>query len=120
MADDPARVVFAVSTGQGYPSQDMPGGGYKIYPEILKLDPNFFVHTGDIVYYDGLAKTPALARWHWARTYSLPTNVDFHRQVASYFIKDDHDTLIDDCWPTLDIKGMGEMTFEIGKAIFTR
>jgi len=117
-ADQPAQVIFAVSTGQGYNDHDLPGQGYKIYNEILKLDPSFFVHTGDILYYDRLAKTAALARWHWARMYSFPTNVEFHRQVASYFIKDDHDTWMNDCWPGWDKKFMGEFTFEQGLAIF--
>jgi len=112
------RVVFTVSTGQAYPDQDTPGGGFKIYPAMLKIDPSFFVHTGDIVYYDKLAKTLPLARWHWARMYSLPTNVEFHRQVASYFIKDDHDTWMNDCWPDKETKFMGDFTFEQGKAVF--
>ncbi len=116
-ADDPARVVFTVSTGQAYNDQDRPDG-YNIYPEMLKLDPSFFVHTGDIVYYDRLAKTEALARYHWQRTYSLPTNVDFHRQVASYFIKDDHDAWVNDCWPTMKSKYMYQFTFKQGLAIF--
>ncbi|MFQ5930113.1 MAG: alkaline phosphatase D family protein [Acidobacteriota bacterium] len=117
-ADQPARVVFTVSTGQAYPDQDAPGGGYKIYPSMLKLDPNFFVHTGDIVYYDRWAKSLALARWVWARMYSLATNIEFHRQVASYFIKDDHDTWVNDCWPTMPTKFMGEFTFRQGQAVF--
>jgi len=116
--DDPERVVLTVSTGQAYPDQDAEGGGYKIYPAMLKLDPSFFVHTGDIVYYDRLAKTLPLARWHWARMYSLPTNVEFHRQVASYFIKDDHDTWMNDCWPGRKTKFMGDFTFEQGQAVF--
>jgi alkaline phosphatase D len=107
-----------VSTGQDYPDQDVPGGGFKIYPAMLKLDPSFFVHTGDIVYYDQLAKTIELARWHWHRTYSLGTNVEFHRQVASYFIKDDHDTWMNDCWPSMETKFMGDFTFEQGQAVF--
>ena len=116
--DDSERVVFTVSTGQAYPDQDAVGGGYKIYAAMLKLDPSFFVHTGDILYYDKLAKTLPLARWHWARMYSLPTNVEFHRQVASYFIKDDHDTWMNDCWPTRKTKFMGDFTFEQGLALF--
>ncbi|OVE79696.1 hypothetical protein BVY01_01855 [bacterium I07] len=112
------KVVFMVTTGQAYGDQDAAGGGYKIYPSMLKMNPRFFVHTGDILYYDRLAKTEALARWHWARMYSLPTNVDFHRQVTSYFIKDDHDTWRKDCWPTMQSKFMGEFTFEQGLAIF--
>jgi len=116
--DQSERVVFAVSTGQAYPDQDAPGGGFKIYPAMLKLDPSFFVHTGDIVYYDKLAKTIELARWHWQRTYSLPTNFEFHRLVASYFIKDDHDTWMNDCWPSMETRFMGDFTFEQGQAVF--
>ena len=116
-ADDPARVLFTVSTGQAYPDRDRPDG-YKIYPQMLKLDPSFFVHTGDIVYYDRLAKTAELARYHWQRTYSLPTNVEFHRQVASYFIKDDHDSWQNDCWPTMNNNKMYRFTFKQGLAIF--
>ena len=112
------RVVFTVSTGQAYPDQDAAGGGYKIYAQMLKLDPSFFVHTGDIVYYDRLAKTLELARWHWQRMYSLPTNVEFHRRVASYFIKDDHDTWMNDCWPSRDTRFMGDFTFTQGLAVF--
>ncbi len=112
------RVVFHVSTGQAYGDQDAPQGGYRIYASILKRDPDFFVHTGDIVYYDSRAKTLPLARWHWARMYSLPTNVAFHRQVASYFIKDDHDTWMNDCWPGQQTQFMGEFTFEQGLAVF--
>ena len=117
-SDQSERVVFTVSTGQAYPDQDAPGGGFKIYPVMLRLNPNFFVHTGDILYYDKLAKTMELARWHWQRMYSLPTNTAFHRQVASYFIKDDHDTLMNDCWPGMDTRFMGDFTFEQGLAVF--
>ena len=117
-ANQAERVVFTVSTGQAYPDQDAPGRGFKIYPEMLKLDPSFFVHTGDIVYYDRLAKTIDLARWHWQRTYSLGTNVEFHCQVASYFIKDDHDTWMNDCWPAMESNFMGDFTFEQGQGVF--
>ncbi|MHC4743795.1 MAG: alkaline phosphatase D family protein [Planctomycetota bacterium] len=116
--DQAERVVFTVSTGQAYPDQDAPGGGYIIYPEMLKLDPSFFVHTGDILYYDKLAKTLELARWHWQRMYSLPTNLEFHRKAGSYFLKDDHDTWRNDCWPTMQNEFMGDFTFEQGLAVF--
>ena len=115
--DVSARVVFAVSTGQMFAHQDCPEG-FQIYRSILKLRPSFFVHTGDIVYYDRLAKTVDLARWHWQRTYSLPSNVAFHRQVASYFIKDDHDTWRDDCWPAMQSSSMFQFTFDQGRRLF--
>jgi len=59
-----------------------------------------------------------LARWGWARMYSLPTNFEFHRQVPSYFIKDDHDTWQNDSWPSLESLFMGDLTFEDGLEIF--
>lgn len=115
--DEAARVVFTVSTGQMFGDKDGKDG-FQIYPTMRKLDPSFFVHTGDIVYYDRLAKTIELARYHWQRTYSLPTNVDFHNHVASYFIKDDHDTWINDCWPTMKTDRMFQFTFEQGLKVF--
>lgn len=116
--EEAARVTFTVSTGQAYPDRDLPGEGFKIYPSMLANPPDFFVHTGDILYYDQLAKSLELARWHWARMYSLPTNVAFHRQVPAYFIKDDHDTWMNDCYPAQQSKFMGEFTFAQGQAVF--
>jgi alkaline phosphatase D len=52
--------------------------------------------------------------------YSLPSNVEFHRQVASYFIKDDHDTWMNDCWPGMETRFMGAFTFGEGLAEFPR
>jgi alkaline phosphatase D len=106
-----------VSTGQGNDDQDRPDG-FNIYPEMLKLAPGFFVHTGDIVYYDKVAKTLDLARYHWQRMYSWPTNVEFHRHVSSYFIKDDHDTWVNDCWPTMHTPYMHDFTFRQGLQVF--
>jgi len=107
-----------VTTGQAYPDQDAPGGGFKMYPSILELAPSFFVHTGDIVYYDRWAKSTELARWGWARMYSLPTNFEFHRQVPAYFIKDDHDTWQNDAWPTQESLFMGDFSFQDGVEMF--
>jgi len=113
-----AEILFTVTTGQAYSDQDAPEGGFKIYKQMLKLNPDFFVHTGDIVYYDEYAKNLDLARWHWSRTYSLPTNVHFHRRISSYFMKDDHDTWMDDCWPGMKSRYMGDFTFEQGQKVF--
>jgi alkaline phosphatase D len=92
--------------------------GFEIYRSMLDLEPSFFVHTGDIVYYDRLGKTLDLARYHWQYTYGLPTNVAFHRRVPSYFIKDDHDVWQDDCWPGMRRDNMHELTFAQGQAVF--
>jgi len=116
-ADISADVNFIVTTGTSYGDVDSETG-YKLYPSSLKLDPEFFVHTGDIVYYDGMGKTAALARWHWDRMYSYPNNIEYHRQVASYFIKDDHDTWMNDSYPGMKTKFMGEFTYEQGTRIF--
>jgi alkaline phosphatase D len=85
---------------------------------MAALDPDFFVHTGDIIYYDELAKTAELARYHWQRMYGWPGTVAFHRNVAALFIKDDHDTWRNDCWPTMQSPFMHEFTFRQGQAIF--
>jgi alkaline phosphatase D len=116
-AEMAAPVTFTVTTGQRYPNRDTVDG-FKIYPQMQNLDPDFFVHTGDILYYDGLAKNTDLANWHWQRTYSMNNLVAFHRNVASYFIKDDHDTFINDAWPTMETRFMGDFTFEQGLKIF--
>jgi alkaline phosphatase D len=111
------RVVFSITTCQSYERLDRPGG-LAIYPAMAALQPDFFVHTGDAVYYDQgavLALTPALARYHWARMYALPTLRDFHRSFSSFFMKDDHDTLLNDCGPATR---SGELTYADGVRLF--
>jgi alkaline phosphatase D len=70
--------------------------GFHIFPSMAALRTNFYVHTGDNVYYDSdiiLASGVELARHHWHRMHSLPRHVAFHLRVPGYFEKDDHDTL---------------------------
>jgi alkaline phosphatase D len=117
-ADVPTRVVFASTTGQDYEDQDAPGGGFRMYPAIVDLEADFFVHTGDIIYYDAWAKNIDLARWGWARMYSLPTNIMFQKRVTSYFMKDDHDVWQDDTWPSQESLYMGDFTFQDGVRVF--
>jgi alkaline phosphatase D len=113
-----ARVSFTVVTGQDYPRRDDPMNGHKIYPQMLRLGPDFFVHTGDIEYYDKpapYADNVDLARFKWNRIYSMPFQRTFHNKTASYFIKDDHDTVKNDCWPE---QSYGDLTWKDGLAIF--
>lgn len=113
-----APVRFTVVTGQDYPRRDNKVMGHQIYPHMLDLGLDFFVHTGDIEYYDKpdpWATNVELARFKWNRVYALPNQRDFHTQVASYFIKDDHDTLKNDSWPG---QSYGEITWEQGLALF--
>ncbi|MEO6246016.1 MAG: alkaline phosphatase D family protein, partial [Opitutaceae bacterium] len=112
-----AAVSFCVMSCQQYEDRDRPDG-LAIYPSMLALRPDFFVNTGDAVYYDHgpvFALNEPLARYHWARMYGFPTLRDFHRAVGSYFMKDDHDVLANDCEPG---SRSGDLTFEDGLRIF--
>jgi alkaline phosphatase D len=113
----PSNLRFCVMTCQGYQDRDH-ADGHPIYPSMLALNPQFVSMTGDVVYYDSndpTASTPALARLHWERMFSLPRQVALLRSTSSYWLKDDHDTLKNDSWP--DMK-QGILTFAEGQQIF--
>ncbi len=115
--DAEAEVAFAVVTCQMYADLDH-ADGFHIYNAIRELAPRFVAFTGDNVYYDNerpRAVTPALARYHWERMYSLPRHAELLRTFATYWEKDDHDTLKDDSWTG---QKMGDLTFEEGQRIF--
>ncbi|MCF7955568.1 MAG: alkaline phosphatase D family protein [Phycisphaerae bacterium] len=118
-ADTISKIHFNVVTCQEYPNRDDPDNGHKIYRTMLKMDPDFFVHTGDIEYYDKpfpFADDVALARFKWNRIFSMPFQREFHNNVSSYFMKDDHDTLRNDCWAGQTYGR--ELTWDQGLAIF--
>jgi alkaline phosphatase D len=111
-------VTFAVVTGQDFPRRDDGMNGHKIYPLMDAMDLDFFVHTGDIEYYDKpfpYATNLEFARWKMARIYGLPNQVEFHRDTASYFIKDDHDTTKNDSYPK---QSYGNLTWDQGLELF--
>ncbi|MDA7921524.1 alkaline phosphatase D family protein [Verrucomicrobiales bacterium] len=113
-----APVSFSVVTGQDYPRRDDKANGHQIYPKMKELGVDFFVHTGDIEYYDKaapFADNIELARFKWNRLYSMPFQRDFHNHTASYFMKDDHDTLKNDAWPG---QHYGDLTWEDGLKLF--
>ncbi|MBN1419808.1 MAG: alkaline phosphatase D family protein, partial [Planctomycetes bacterium] len=113
-------VTFTVVTGMMVRDLDDPEG-FHIYRSMAELQPDFFVATGDTVYYDNewpAARGVELARYHWNRMYSLPRIVEFHRAVPGYWIKDDHDTLDNDCWPGKVSSIVSPLTFEEGQRIF--
>lgn len=116
-ADDPENIRFIVTTGQAVRSIDAGPEGHHSYHQMLGFDPHFFVHTGDILYYDKapLAKNMAQARAKWALMFAYGHNRRFHQQVTSYFMKDDHDTLKNDCWPG---QTYGDLTWQQGLDIF--
>lgn len=116
--DQLQQVSFAVSTCQEYGDRDAGDAGFRIYPAMEKLNPDFYVNTGDILYYDHSAKSLPLARWKWQQMYGLPTLYEFHSRIPSYFIKDDHDTWMNDCYRGKQTRFMGEFTFEQGVQLF--
>lgn len=114
---DAVPVRFIVTTCQAVRSVDAGAEGHLAYKNMLAYDPHFFVHTGDILYYDKapLCKNVAQARAKWGLMFSYGHNRSFHRVVGSYFMKDDHDTLKNDCWPG---QRYGDLTFEQGLKVF--
>ena len=114
-----AKFRLAVGTCQDFPDRDGPHG-FDMYRTMLDRKTNAFVMAGDVVYYDQLARSVPLAHYHWQRTYGLPTLVNFHRQVPTYFLKDDHDTYVNDTWPGTKFKWTEDFTFEDGQRIFAQ
>lgn len=115
--DQGGPVVFCIMTCQKYEKIDRPDG-LAIYPAMGAMRPDFFVNTGDVVYYDQgpvIALTRELARYHWARMFALPTLRDFHRTCSAFFMKDDHDILANDCGP---LTRTGELTYADGVRLF--
>ncbi|MEM7561064.1 MAG: alkaline phosphatase D family protein, partial [Planctomycetota bacterium] len=115
--DSASSFKLAVSTCQGFPDRDGPHG-FDMYRTILRRNTDAFVMAGDVVYYDRLARSNELAYYHWQRTYSLPTLVEFHRRVPSYFLKDDHDTYVNDSWPGEKREFTDDFEFTDGQRIF--
>jgi alkaline phosphatase D len=116
--DDAAPLSFTVVTGQDFWTRDDPDNGLRIFPLMLRLAPDFFVHTGDNEYFDRpkpFAKNMELARYKWNRIYALPFQREFLDHIPAYFMKDDHDTLKDDSWPG---ETYGDLTWDEGKRIF--
>lgn len=122
-APHPSEMVplrFCMTTCHDFPRRDDELRGHKIYPAMTRLDPDFVIHAGDIEYYDmpqPYAWTAALMRFKWARIFSLPSNRGFYQRKTTYFLKDDHDTLKDDCWAG---QRYGAVTFEEGMQLFNQ
>jgi len=75
--------------------------GYPALETILKLKPDFFVGTGDNVYYDTpkkpRAKTVAQMRQKWHEQFVQPRFRDLFASVPTFWMVDDHDFRLDDC-----------------------
>lgn len=120
--DDLAPVLFTVVTGHKYQNRDREDG-HQIFNVMRKMKPDFFVHTGDIVYMNkkwieggGLyGGAVARARLQWNRINGLRPQIDFYRTVPAYMMKDDHDIGPNDSHPNRDIPGF---RFRTGIEVF--
>ena len=94
--------------------------GYPALATMLNLDPppDFFVGTGDNVYYDSrdqweATDAPTMRRM-WHRQFVQPRFVDLFRSTPTYWEKDDHDHRYNDC----DRDGDRPPSSELGIRIF--
>ncbi len=75
--------------------------GYPALASILALQPDFFVGTGDNVYYDTpgtpRARTVAELRQKWHEQFAQPRFRELFAAVPTYWMIDDHDYRKDDC-----------------------
>lgn len=111
-------ILFTVAGCHDFLRRDHPLNGHILYPSMLNLIPDFFVHTGDIEYFDKTdpyATRLDLARFKFTRLYSMKYQRNFHAGIPTYWMKDDHDTLKNDCWPG---QTYGELTFNQGIELF--
>ncbi|WP_162418590.1 alkaline phosphatase D family protein [Cyclobacterium roseum] len=116
---DPSELLLTTSTCQYFWNHDDRERGFKTYDAMRKLQPDFFVHTGDYVYYDRIgpmATTLEKARHKWHAMDGWPALKEFYRQVPLYMLKDDHDLLKDDVYP--DTSPLGEFTLAQGLQVW--
>ncbi|MDE2849977.1 MAG: alkaline phosphatase D family protein [Acidobacteriota bacterium] len=118
--DQRRPIRFAAMTCQYYGRRDRPDG-FRIYPSMAAVRPDFYLSIGDNVYYDNESPrvtSVELARYHWQRMFTLPVIASFLRSVPGYWLKDDHDLLLNDSWPSIEPGISAPMTFEQGLAVF--
>jgi len=126
-----ANTSFVVVTGMNYAFfQDGPRGdgkrayegpdkelGYPALKAMLDLKPDFFVGTGDNVYYDHHKKFSATdapsMRKKWHEQFVQPRFVDLFAEVPTYWEKDDHDHRYNDNDNTGDRKPSSELGIRI-------
>lgn len=112
-------VNLVTSTCQYFWSFDDAKRGFRTYDSMRKLKPDFYIHTGDYIYYDKpgpLATNIEKARHKWHAMDSWPSIKALYEEVPLYMIKDDHDLLKDDAYR--EISPYGELTFEGGLKIW--
>jgi alkaline phosphatase/alkaline phosphatase D len=74
--------------------------GYPSFAAMQKLNPDFFIGAGDIVYYDFPKDSPAQMvpqlRKKWHEQFRFPRLISFFSRCGTYWMKDDHDFRFDD------------------------
>lgn len=74
--------------------------GYPSFVAMQKLNPDFFIGAGDVVYYsfplDAPAKTLPGMRKKWHEQFRFPRMAEFFTSTPTYWLKDDHDFRFDD------------------------
>jgi alkaline phosphatase/alkaline phosphatase D len=133
-ADVASEASFVVVTGMNYaPFHLLYEGedrqlGYPTLETILGMHPDFFVATGDNLYYDGpsmkgntpeqyrrpAATTEAAMRRKWHQQLVQPRYSQLFAEVPTYWEKDDHDYRYNDC----DNTGNEPPSTKLGKRIF--
>ncbi|MEQ6121275.1 alkaline phosphatase D family protein [Reichenbachiella sp. MALMAid0571] len=119
LVDKAKDIAFSIVSCHDYIRKDSTTG-HKIYPAMDRDNLDFFVHTGDIEYYDKpnpYAMTEELMRFKWDRLFALPLQRSFYNRTSSYFMKDDHDALKNDAYPD---EFYGPVSFERGLEIFDK
>ncbi|GJM29671.1 MAG: alkaline phosphatase [Cyclobacteriaceae bacterium] len=117
-ASESRPVTFAISTGFNYEKFygiDKPATevasledqllGFEAFETVRKLQPDFFIANGDVVYYDQpsnqdseyYARSRPEMRAKWHRYFSMPRNREMMLKVPVYYLKDDHDYRYNDC-----------------------
>ncbi|MDF9797772.1 alkaline phosphatase D [Catalinimonas alkaloidigena] len=112
-------ISFCIVTCHDFIRKDSPKG-HQMYQAMLQQAPDFYVHTGDIEYYDKprpYALTEKLMHFKWDRIFALPHQRNFYNQTTTYFLKDDHDTLCNDAYQGMTY---GTVSFERGIEIFDK
>ena len=105
--------------GNGRPAYSGPDKqlGYPALVSMLQRKPDFFVGTGDNVYYDSpretSARTARQMRKKWHEQFVQPRYVDLFARTPTYWEKDDHDYRYDDCDNTSDRAPSPELGIDI-------
>ena len=92
--------------------------GYPALASITKLKPDYFIGTGDNVYYDHPKDPRAVTieemRQKWHEQFQQARYVELFRNIGTYWEKDDHDYRFNDC----DTSGQKMPGHEPGKQTF--